>query len=314
MNNKLSEQANGVYIISATPFTASGELDLNSTDTLTDFYLQHEVSGITLLGMMGEASKLTDEESLLFMHRVLARVNGRIPVVVGVSHASHQHVKRLSDSAMDAGAAGVMLAPIPNLKTDDQISQYYLTLAELLGSDVPICLQDFPQSTGVHTSVAVILRLIEALPQLVMLKHEDLPGLRKLSQVREQSSARNLRRISILAGNGGLFLPQEMRRGADGAMTGFAYPEMLVQVCALFRAGKPEAAEDLFDLYLPLLRHEFQFGIGLALRKETLRRRGVISSATVRQPGPLLDSTDLQELSQLIARLELRLRDSDFGG
>lgn len=312
MNNKLSEQANGVYIISATPFTDSGELDLNSTDTLTEFYLQHGVSGITILGMMGEASKLTEEESLLFMRRVLARVNGLVPVVVGVSHSSHQHVKRLSDSAMDAGAAGVMLAPIPALKTDDQISQYYLTLAEWLGSDVPICLQDFPQSTGVHTSVAVILRLIEALPQLVMLKHEDLPGMRKLSQVREQSSARNLRRISILAGNGGLFLPQEMRRGADGAMTGFAYPEMLVQVCALFQAGKPEAAEDLFDIYLPLLRHEFQFGIGLALRKETLRQRGVISSATVRQPGPLLDGTDLQELSQLITRLELRLKDSDF--
>ncbi|MBP2171352.1 4-hydroxy-tetrahydrodipicolinate synthase [Erwinia toletana] len=313
MNNKLNEQANGVCIISATPFTDNGELDLVSTDTLTDFYLQQGVSGITILGMMGEASKLTEEESLLFMRRVLARVKGRVPVVVGVSHASHQHVKRLSDSAMEAGAAGVMLAPIPNLKTDEQISQYYLTLAEWLGRDVPICLQDFPQSTGVHTSVAVILRLIEALPQLVMLKHEDLPGLRKLSQVREQSAARGLRRISILVGNGGLFLPQEMRRGADGAMTGFAYPEMLVQVCALFQAGKPEAAEDLFDIYLPLLRHEFQFGIGLALRKETLRRRGVIRSATVRQPGPVLDGTDLRELGQLIARLELRLRDSEFG-
>ncbi|WP_158782850.1 dihydrodipicolinate synthase family protein [Pantoea sp. BAV 3049] len=312
MNNKLSEKASGVYIISATPFTDSGELDLNSADTLTDFYLQQGVSGITILGMMGEASKLTDEESLLFMRRVLARVNGRVPVVVGVSHASHQHVQRLSLSAMEAGAAGVMLAPTPNLKTDDQISQYYLTLAQWLGSDVPICLQDFPQSTGVHTSVAVILRLIEALPQLVMLKHEDLPGLRKLTQVREQSSKRGLRRISILAGNGGLFLPQEMRRGADGAMTGFAYPEMLVQVCALFQAGKPEAAEDLFDIYLPLLRHEFQFGIGLALRKETLRRRGVISSASVRQPGPVLDSTDLNELTQLITRLELRLGDTDF--
>ncbi|WP_246236201.1 hypothetical protein [Acerihabitans arboris] len=84
-----------------------------------------------------------------------------------------------------------------------------------------------------------------------MLKHEDLPGLRKLSQVRAQSAARGLRRISILAGNGGLFLPQEMRRGADGAMTGFAYPEMLVRVCALFQAGRAEEAEDLFDIYLP---------------------------------------------------------------
>lgn len=308
MTDKLDEQAHGVYIISATPFTDSGELDLDSADSLTDFYLQQGVSGITILGMMGEAPKLTDDESLLFMRRVLARVNGRVPVVVGVSHASHRHVQRLSHTAMDLGAAGVMLAPVANLKTDEQISQYYLAVAELLGKDVPICLQDFPQSTGVHTSVAVILRLIEALPQLVMLKHEDLPGLRKLSQVRGQSAARGLRRISILAGNGGLFLPQEMRRDADGAMTGFAYPEMLVRVCALFRQGRAEEAEDLFDVYLPLLRHEFQYGIGLALRKETLRRRGVIRSAAVRKPGPMLDGDDMRELGQLIARLESRLR------
>ncbi|WP_410013656.1 dihydrodipicolinate synthase family protein [Sodalis sp. C49] len=309
MTDKLDEQARGVYIISATPFTDDGGLDLDSADRLTDFYLQQGVSGITILGMMGEAPKLTDDESLLFMRRVLTRVNGRVPVVVGVSHASHRHVQRLSHTAMELGAAGVMLAPVANLKTDDQISQYYLTVAGLLGGDVPICLQDFPQSTGVHTSVAVILRLIEALPQLVMLKHEDLPGLRKLSQVRGQSAARGLRRISILAGNGGLFLPQEMRRGADGAMTGFAYPEMLVRVCALFQAGRAEQAEDVFDVYLPLLRHEFQYGIGLALRKETLRRRGVIRSAAVRQPGPVLDGDDMRELGQLIARLETRLRE-----
>lgn len=308
MTHKLDEQAHGVYIIAATPFTDDGALDLASADSLTDFYLEQGVSGITILGMMGEAPKLTDEESLLFMRRVLTRVNGRVPVVVGVSHASHQHVQRLSHTAMEMGAAGVMLAPVGNLKIDEQVSQYYLTVADMLGGEVPICLQDFPQSTGVHTSVAVILRLIEALPQLVMLKHEDLPGLRKLSQVRKFSEERNLRRISILVGNGGLFLPQELRRGADGAMTGFAYPEMLVQVCALFAAGKIEEAEDLFDLYLPLLRHEFQFGIGLALRKETLRRRGIIRSAAVRQPGPKLDSDDQRELGQLIARLERGLQ------
>ena len=75
----------------------------------------------------------------------------------------------------------------------------------------------------------------------------------------------------------------------------------------LFEAGKPEQAEDLFNIYLPLLRHEFQYGIGLALRKETLRRRGAIRSAYVRKPGPVLDERDHQELSKLIARLEKSL-------
>ena len=305
---KLSETSKGVYIIAATPFTDDGELDLASIDSLTDFYLEKGVTGFTILGMMGEAPKLTEAETLTVMNRVLQRVGGRVPVVVGVSHASNRHVDRLAKSAMDLGAAGVMLAPVPNLKTDDQVYGYYAAVAGMLGAEVPICLQDFPQSTGVYTSVDVVNRLVDDFPQVVMFKHEDLPGLRKLSQIRSQAQTAGRRRISILVGNGGLFLPQELLRGADGAMTGFAYPEMLVQVCALFSQGRVEAAEDLFDAYLPLLRHEFQYGIGLALRKETLRLRGAIRSAAVRKPGPALDATDHAELHRLIGRMESRVR------
>ncbi|HSU21948.1 MAG TPA: dihydrodipicolinate synthase family protein [Variovorax sp.] len=306
---KISETSKGVYIIAATPFTDEGELDLESTDRLTDFYLERGVTGFTILGMMGEAPKLTEAETLGVMARVLGRVAGRAPVVVGVSHASNRHVERLSKTAMDQGAAGVMLAPVANLKTDDQVYHYYAGVARLLGPSIPICLQDFPQATGVHMSVAVIQRLIDDFPQVVMFKHEDFPGMRKLSELRTQAAAAGRRRISVLVGNGGLFLPQEMRRGADGAMTGFAFPEMLVQVCALFDQGRDEAAEDLFNVYLPLLRHEFQYGIGLALRKETLRRRGAIRSAHVRRPGPSLDATDLAELGRLIQRQEDALRE-----
>ena len=306
---KISETTKGVYIIAATPFTDDGALDLESTDSLTDFYLDKGVTGFTILGMMGEAPKLTEEETLTVMDRVLQRIDGRVPVVVGVSHASNRHVERLSKTAMDQGAAGVMIAPVANLKTDEQIYNYFAGMAQMLGPDIPICLQDFPQVTGVHMSVAVILQLIADFPQIVMLKHEDFPGMRKLSEVRSQSLADGLRRISVLVGNGGLFLPQEMLRGADGAMTGFAYPEMLVQACELFAQGRGEEAEDLFNLYLPLLRHEFQYGLGLALRKETLKRRGAIRSAYVRRPGPVLNAIDMAELGRLIARQENALRE-----
>jgi len=113
---------------------------------------------------------------------------------------------------------------------------------------------------------------------------------------------------SILVGNGGSHLPQELRRGADGAMTGFAYPEMLVEVCRRFFDGDTEGAEDLFDIYLPVVRHEQQAGIGLAIRKEILRRRGVIASATVRAPGPKLNRDDHVELDSLMAQLDARFR------
>jgi 4-hydroxy-tetrahydrodipicolinate synthase len=305
-SNKLNEQAKGVFIIAATPFTDDGALDLQSVDTLTDFYLGCGVHGFTLLGMMGEAHKLTAEESISVVNRVIGRAQGR-QVIVGVSHAGLENVRRLSHEAMIAGAAGVMVAPPPGLKGDDGIYNYYAQVFQALGPDIPVVYQDYPQTTGVYLPANVFERLVDDFKQLVMLKHEDAPGLAKLTRIREGEKRPGRRRVSILVGNGGIYYPQEMRRGADGAMTGFAWPEMLVQVYDLFTKGKPEEAEDLFDIYLPLVRHEVQPAIGLALRKEVLFRRGAIKSPKQRAPGSSLTATDKAELDSLIARLERRL-------
>ncbi|MCQ9618052.1 dihydrodipicolinate synthase family protein [Paenalcaligenes niemegkensis] len=273
---RFNEQSHGVYTISATPFTDNGALDLESTDSLVDFYLEKGVDGLTILGILGEAPKLTFEESLQFTKRVIARAQG-LPIVVGASNVSTLHIQNLTEAVMDAGAAGIMLAPSGALKTDEQVYQYVSGVLKALGSDVPVCYQDYPQATGVSTSLDVLSRLIDEFPQIIMMKHEEFPGLRKLTQLRRHAEQNNKRRISVLVGNNGLYIPQEMRRGADGMMTGFSYPEMLVEVARLFREGKPEEAEDEFDLYLPFLKHEFQMGISLAIRKEVLRRRGLLS-------------------------------------
>ncbi len=303
----IGPDTSGVYIISVTPFTDAGEIDWASVDTLVEFYIGKGVSGVTILGMMGEAQKLAEEESAAFARHVIGRVAGRVPVVVGVSHAGTDNLVRLARTVMDCGAGGVMIAPAAGLKTETQVRDYFAAVFAQLGPAVPVCLQDYPLGTGVNMSVATILDLVDAHPSLVMFKHEDWPGLRKLGQVRRACDGTTRRRISILTGNGGLYLPQELWRGADGAMTGFAYPELLVQVCRLFAAGRAEDAEDLFDAYLPLVRHEQQIGIGLAIRKEVLRRRGAIRSAAVRAPGPRLDGDDLAELDRLMQRLARRV-------
>ncbi len=305
-SGKLNEQAKGVYIIAATPFTDEGAVDLQSVDSMTDFYLGCGVHGFTLLGMMGEAHKLTADESISVVNRVIGRAQGR-QVIVGVSHAGLENVRRLSHEAMMVGASGVMVAPPPGLKGDEGIYNYYAQVFQALGPDIPVVYQDYPQTTGVFLPVNVFERLVDDFPQLVMLKHEDAPGLAKLTKVREGEKKPGRRRVSILVGNGGLYYPQEMRRGADGAMTGFAWPEMLVQVYDLFAKGKAEEAEDLFDIYLPLVRHEVQPAIGLALRKEVLFRRGAIKSPKQRAPGSSLTATDKAELDGMMARLERRL-------
>jgi 4-hydroxy-tetrahydrodipicolinate synthase len=306
--NQIGPDTRGVYIISVTPFTDEGAIDWASVDSLVEYYIGKGVSGVTILGMMGEAQKLAEEESASFAKYFIDRVAGRVPVVVGVSHPGTDNLVHLAKSVMHAGAGGVMIAPAAGLKTEVQIRDYFAAVFARLGPSIPVCFQDYPLGTGVNISVATFLDLVDAHPSLVMFKHEDWPGLRKLGQVRRACDGTARRRISILCGNGGLYLPQELHRGADGAMTGFAYPELLVDVCRLFAAGRGEEAEDLFDAYLPLVRHEQQIGVGLAIRKEILRRRGAIRSAAVRAPGPRLDRDDIEELDRLMARLERRLQ------
>lgn len=202
---KLTENAAGVYIISATPFTDSGAIDYASADRLVAFYLQHGVSGMTILGMMGEAPKLSSQESLAFMQHMIQRVDGRVPVIVGVSNAGIANIAALSHAAMDLGAAGVMIAPAPGLNTNEKHYNYFAQCFDALGAEVPVVHQDFPLATGVSLSAELLLRMVADFPQLKMLKHEDWPGLNKLSTIRASAG----RRVSILCGNGGIFCPRK---------------------------------------------------------------------------------------------------------
>src|SRR5262252_3347938 len=223
----LNESARGVYIISVTPFDERGALDLDGADRLIDFYAEAGVNGLTILGVMGEAPKLAHQESVDFARRVIARA-GKLPVVVGVSAPGLASLTALTKAVMDGGAAGVMIAPPGGLKGDDAIVTYFQNCAEAIGK-VPFALQDFPLANGLHIPVSVIERVVATCPSCVMLKHEDWPGLDKITAIRARET-NGMRHISILVGNGGIFLPFELARGADGAMTGYAFPEMLVEV------------------------------------------------------------------------------------
>lgn len=307
---QLTETANGVYTIAATPFLPDGALDLQSIDRMVAFYKEKGANGLSILGMMGEAGKLSAEESRQVIARVCAATD--LPVIVGVSAPGLAAIRALALVAMEQGAVGVMVAPPWTLKSDGEIVTYYHDVAEALG-DIPFVLQDFPLATGVHIPTSVIVKIIEDCPSCVMLKHEDWPGLEKLSALRRASDA-GARRISILCGNGGLFLPEEMARGADGAMTGFAYPEMMADVIAAHRAGDHARASLLLEAYLPIIRYETQPGAGLAVRKHILAQRGAIAHPTVRKPGGSLSKSAIAEITALQARLKIRLAELDQRG
>ncbi|WP_119307418.1 dihydrodipicolinate synthase family protein [Cohaesibacter haloalkalitolerans] len=303
----LSNDTKGVFSISVTPFDEQGAIDFDSLDRVTDFYLEKGSTGITVLGMMGEAPKMTQAEAVDIASRVIKRANGA-PIVVGVSAPGLAAISELSKKVMDLGAAGVMIAPPGNLKTNEQIIAYYANACEAAGAGAPVVLQDFPLSTGVNISTDTLGTIIDQNEQIVMLKHEDWPGLEKISAVREAEKA-GRRRISILCGNGALFLPESMARGANGAMTGFAYIEMLRDIVAFAEKGDLDKAQDIYDAYLPLVCYEQQPGLGLAVRKYVLQKRGVIASEAMRKPGKGLTAAARSEVDRIIDRQEKRLKE-----
>lgn len=297
----LTSDARGVYVIAPTPFHDDGRVDEASTDRMTDFFLEAGVTGITVLGQLGEAPKLDQDEALAVTSRVVRRAT--VPVVVGVSAPGFAAMRSLARAAMDSGAAGVMIAPPNTLRTDDQVVAYYRQAAEAVGGDVPFVIQDYPLTFSVVMTPAVIRRIVRDNPSCVMLKHEDWPGLDKITALRAFEREGSMRRISILCGNGGLFLDFEVERGADGANTGYCFPDMLVDVVRLASEGRRDEAHDLFDAHLPLIRYEQQPGVGLAVRKYVLMRRGVLASEAQRRPGAPLPAAARAEVDYLLARL-----------
>jgi 4-hydroxy-tetrahydrodipicolinate synthase len=297
--------ASGVYAIAPTPFAPDGAVDFGSLDRMMAFYLEAGVTGLTVLGVMGEAPKLDAAESVEIVRRVIGRAEG-LPIVVGVSAPGFAAMRALAHEAMLAGAAGVMIAPPNTLRSDEQIVGYYAQAAQAIGRDIPFVIQDYPLNFQVQMTPRVIREIVQASPSCAMLKHEDWPGLEKISALRRFQAEGSMRPISILCGNGGLFLDFETERGADGAMTGYAFPDMLVDVVRHAQAGRRENAHDLFDAHLPLLRYEQQPGVGLAVRKYVMMRRGAIASDAQRAPAAALTATARAEIEYLLARLARR--------
>ncbi|MFT3941859.1 dihydrodipicolinate synthase family protein [Rhodopseudomonas sp.] len=299
---KLTPEAAGTFAIAPTPFHDDGKIDDVSIDRLTDFYAEVGCEGVTVLGILGEAPKLDAAEAEAVATRFIKRAKS-MQTIVGVSAPGFAAMRRLARLSMDAGAAGVMIAPPPSLRTDEQITTYFRQATEAIGDEVPWVLQDYPLTLSVVMTPKVIRQIVMDSASCVMLKHEDWPGLEKITTLRGFQKDGSLRPLSILCGNGGLFLDFEMERGADGAMTGYCFPDMLVDVVKLSKAGQRDLAHNLFDAHLPLIRYEHQQGVGLSVRKYVLKKRGLLSSSAQRKPGASLTDTAREEVDYLLSRL-----------
>ncbi len=295
-----NKKLNGVCVISLTPFTVDGEVDTASLGTLLDFYLQAGVHGVTLLGIMGEANKLTERERDIVIETAVVQIAGKVPVVVGCTAAGTHQARMFVRRAADLGADAVMVAPPPKLQNPALLVEHYKAVGD--ASDLPLVIQDEPVTSGVVMAPTVFAQIADAVPTARYVKIEDTPTIMKVTAIREATNDR----LGLFGGLGGMYFYEELDRGAVGIMTGFAYPELLVQVYERFSAGDRDRARELFYHGLPLVRYEAQLGVtGVAIRKQVYQMRGAIASAYVRPPAPGVDAKTLAELRDLVDFLQL---------
>ncbi|MDZ7802277.1 MAG: dihydrodipicolinate synthase family protein [Trueperaceae bacterium] len=293
--------AQGVYPILPTPFDAHGRIDEASLRRLIDFQVAAGVQGVAILGFLGEAHKLAEDERRAVVRTVVEQADRRIDVWVGVRAFGTAGAIEQGKAAQELGADAVFVAPI-GVQNDDVLFDFYQDVAGAL--QVPVIIHDFPASFGTMLSAELVARLGNEVEGVQAIKLEDPPVLQKLSRILELAPGT----IDVFGGLGGEYFLEELQRGAKGIMTGFAFPEVLVGIHRAFAGGDEARATELFDRYCPLIRYEFQPKIGLAFRKHIYRRRGIIDTTHVRKPGMTLDARTEAELEAIVHRVGLRLQ------
>ena len=296
---RLMVNLEGVISVIPTPFEPDGAVDEKSLRRVVDLYIADGVAGLTALGVTSEVAQLSDRERAVVLETVMDQVKGRVPVVVGASSGEVERCLEYARAAQSAGAAAVMVTPSRPDPAD--VLRLYATLAETI--DLPIVVQDYPPVSGVAMEPELLARIGREIPAARTIKLEDAPTPFKTARILEHAEGVEIR---ILGGLGGAYLLEELLAGATGAMTGFAYPRILVDVVREFHAGRTDRAAEIFYHHVPLMRFEFQKDIGIAIRKEILRRRGAVAHAGVRAPASELDAPTRAGLDRILSWLDLR--------
>ena len=292
----------GVIPILATPFREDESFDAESMTGMVRLMKRIGVDGVTVLGVLGEANRLGDNEREQVIRTAVDAADG-MPVVAGASASGNRAACDLARMAESAGASAIMITPHAEpVSSNERVFAYFAAIAE--ATRLPIVLQDHPASSGVHMPVDLILRIVNELPAVSCIKEEAVPTAPK---IRALIAGMKQRRIPILTGLGALYGLFDLQAGSDGFNTGFAFPEVLMAMVAAAGDGKWDRVWSIYTRFLPLIVFEQQPGV--AVRKEILRMRGAIATNRVRAPGAPLNAEVRDQLAVLISGL---LSDGDL--
>jgi 4-hydroxy-tetrahydrodipicolinate synthase len=292
-------QLEGIYPVVPTPFEENGDVDHESIEKLTAFMIEKGVNGLAVLGALGEGHKLDQNERNQVIRQFKSNLPKGFELVVGVRSAATDLALRMAQAAQASGADAILLGPL-SLQSDTALHTYYQRVSSAV--EVPVIIHDYPAATGIFMSPDLIGRLFKENKNIVYIKLEDPPTGPKMEAVRKLAGSE----AKIFGALGGMYAFEELDRGAVGIMTGFAYPELLVELYRRYRSNDIDGAATIFYDMLPLNRLEFQPGIGVSIRKQILVKRGVFKTAYVRHPGQDADPKTMEHIFRIVDHLKKR--------
>ncbi|OZM76177.1 dihydrodipicolinate synthase family protein [Pseudonocardia sp. MH-G8] len=262
----------------ATPLTSDASaVDTASLTRQVEHYVRIGATGLTILGVFGEAARLTPDERRTVVGTVAAAAS-ELPLVIGLSALDAEGACAEAANVLDVVSrppAGLMVqvgSPDP-----DVVAKQVNTVAERTGQGIVV--QDYPVVSGVSIATDDLVAAVRRIPAAVAVKSESSPSPPAVAALVASLD------VPVFGGLGGTGLLDELAVGSAGAMTGFSMPEGLLACVGAYREGGFDAAREVWRDYLPLVNFEFQAGIALALRKHSLVHRGLIDTPAVRPPA-----------------------------
>lgn len=289
----------GIYPVVPTPLDSSEQIDEGSIERLTAFLAEKGTQGATILGVFGEQPKLAESEQVQVMQAFRRFLPEGLALIVGVRAVGTDVAVGMARTAAEYDPAALLVGP-PSVQNDEAIFTYYQRVARAV--DVPLIVHDYPALTGILMSPALIARLYREIETVEYVKLEDPPTGLKMAALDKLTGGE----LKVFGALGGAYAFEEYDRGAVGIMTGFTYPEFLVQIHRKFQEGDVDGAAEIFYDIVPLIRFEFQTGLGISLRKHLLVKRGVFETATIRHPGKVADEKTLEHLDRILAHMRRR--------
>jgi 4-hydroxy-tetrahydrodipicolinate synthase len=285
----------GVFPVLPTPFTPEGAPDRAAFLRLADFAIEAGVDGVVFPGMASEVETLSAAERAELVAALGAHLGGRVPFVVGASHADPAESAARAREGQAAGALAAMIMAPPACGGDvAKHVAYYAAVAEA-APGIAIMLQNAPAPNGAGLPPESVAAVAAGVPAIRTVKEETLPCGQHVTRI--LAAAKGL--DGVMGGAGARFVLDELARGACGTMPALELADAHAALWAAWKRGDRAEARRIYTLTLPLLA--FQMTFRVRATKEVLKRRGLLAHTGARAAGPKLDEGDLAEIGELLA-------------